>query len=240
MVVIGIILVLISILLPALSRARYEAQIVNCSSRLRQMASAFNIYGQDNGGWLPNITSPANGGTNLWDQSVTLYSTFITDYKFPHEMMFCPLQPNQLSDLNTGFWNDSGSGHDRFGYCIWVPFQASNAIIPPTPGDGQGFVIIGASPIAGPVRLGDTLGITNPVATDVVFTDGTIETPTNNTNLATMSPAASGLYEYSQHQKSNGTLDSINAAWIDGHVETIPGNSVHPRFLSGNDYWDWR
>jgi prepilin-type N-terminal cleavage/methylation domain-containing protein/prepilin-type processing-associated H-X9-DG protein len=53
LVVIGIIAVLISILLPALTRARRQAYTVQCSSNMRQVALAMMMYVQDNKGKFP-------------------------------------------------------------------------------------------------------------------------------------------------------------------------------------------
>jgi prepilin-type N-terminal cleavage/methylation domain-containing protein/prepilin-type processing-associated H-X9-DG protein len=53
LVVIGIIAVLISILLPALNRAREQANLTQCMSNLRQMGSMLAIYSSDNNGYYP-------------------------------------------------------------------------------------------------------------------------------------------------------------------------------------------
>src|SRR5690606_8234623 len=53
LVVIGIIALLISMLLPALNKARSAAQMVACSSNLRQIGMAFISYGMDNREWFP-------------------------------------------------------------------------------------------------------------------------------------------------------------------------------------------
>jgi prepilin-type N-terminal cleavage/methylation domain-containing protein/prepilin-type processing-associated H-X9-DG protein len=57
LVVIGIISVLISMLLPALNKARESAQRIACASNLRQVAMAWTAYTADNHGKLPVLLS---------------------------------------------------------------------------------------------------------------------------------------------------------------------------------------
>jgi prepilin-type processing-associated H-X9-DG protein len=66
LVVIGIIAILISILLPALSRAQRSAQQINCASNLRQLGFAFLMYCDDYQGTYPAAQDPLRPGIWLW------------------------------------------------------------------------------------------------------------------------------------------------------------------------------
>jgi len=60
LVVIGIIALLVSILLPALNRARRQAMTTQCASNMRQLAMAMLLYIQDNKGNFPPATFSAS------------------------------------------------------------------------------------------------------------------------------------------------------------------------------------
>src|SRR5688572_31017999 len=62
LVVIGIIAVLLSILLPTLRGARRQANLVQCSSNMKQVGLALLMYAHDNKGKLPPAGMPVIPG----------------------------------------------------------------------------------------------------------------------------------------------------------------------------------
>lgn len=65
LVVIGIIALLISILLPALGRAREAGKAANCLSNLKQINMAFIMFANENRGHLPQIGTAGAGNEVL-------------------------------------------------------------------------------------------------------------------------------------------------------------------------------
>jgi len=98
LVVIGIIALLISLLLPALGRARDHANAVACGSNLRQAGLAFRMYGNDFKDSLPPY---ADGAVNLgWYQFISKYMNRPQPHFFGYHVpigvtgyMPCPSRP---------------------------------------------------------------------------------------------------------------------------------------------------
>lgn len=117
LVVIGIIAVLVSILLPALNRARESADRLQCSSNMRQMAVALSMYMTNNRGGQPLFACySANSGQLL--NGVPVGVQVYKDYLYPialAEYFSIPTvkQASIISNFNNigppdpGYWNGS-------------------------------------------------------------------------------------------------------------------------------------
>ena len=109
LVVISIIALLISLLLPALAKARTLAQTTVCLSNLRQVALAATEYAQDNHGRGPSYAlNPANvmsKNTAFWDQMLLPYVVSgattgkIQLVKGPEVQYFGQFSPNTLTTV---------------------------------------------------------------------------------------------------------------------------------------------
>ena len=96
LVVVGIIAILIAILMPALRRARNQAQKIDCMSRVRQISLAVNMYAQQFKGWLPGPF----GGTDPpgpHDQfDVETGWLFKTKCLIDKDVWICPIDPRPV------------------------------------------------------------------------------------------------------------------------------------------------
>ncbi len=73
LVVISIIALLVSVLLPALGRARESARATVCLANMRSMAISSTMYAEDNDGYFPHAVH-TNQGQGSWVDSIQSYT----------------------------------------------------------------------------------------------------------------------------------------------------------------------
>lgn len=97
LVVLVIVSILVGILLPALGKAKRSQQRTTCLSNLRQIASAFALYAQDNDGFGPDDYSE-----NTWDALIYPYLSIDKVYLCPSD------EDGYDEDFGTSYeWRDS-------------------------------------------------------------------------------------------------------------------------------------
>jgi len=105
LVVVSIIALLVSILLPALGKAREQAKRVYCANNLKQIATAMNMYALENRNQYPpygryNATTDTWADDWLWD--CTYYMTdLVLASGGDRKTMYCPSEPSRDND---NFW----------------------------------------------------------------------------------------------------------------------------------------
>ena len=104
LVVIGIIAILIAILLPALSKAKYQAKNTSCMNNLRQMAMGVILYAHDNRNHYPPPPVALSSANRIEPFEIYRTGSSGYDWRTPLKRYFgntlkktwvCPLAPPQ-------------------------------------------------------------------------------------------------------------------------------------------------
>ncbi|HEX3357661.1 MAG TPA: type II secretion system protein [Tepidisphaeraceae bacterium] len=111
MVVVGLIAVMISLLFPALGKARSAANSTACLSNLRQMGTAWTMYVTENRGRLPDFIWNTPTNPDLSWQGYWL--GILDNYHVKDDALLCPAareampnkQPNKGFGTNNYAWN---------------------------------------------------------------------------------------------------------------------------------------
>tara|TARA_Y100000589_G_C27137997_1_gene623367 strand:+ start:352 stop:1110 length:759 start_codon:yes stop_codon:yes gene_type:complete len=134
LVVISIVVLLISILMPALRNARRTSNAVKCKTNLRQLMTALTSYSLDYKGWLPynNLNTGANYGEERsyikwWSrlgQSKNKTTTAETQGYIPYDpkaysgtVWHCPLASTDIS--KPWYFDDRFSAHYSMNEFVW-------------------------------------------------------------------------------------------------------------------------
>jgi prepilin-type N-terminal cleavage/methylation domain-containing protein/prepilin-type processing-associated H-X9-DG protein len=101
LVVIGIIAMLISILMPALQKARDQANKVKCMSQMRQIVMATRTYAHDNKDWLPGPMGITIPGTQ--QEPITKGLLYLTGLLRDKSIWLCPADLRLDKDLQYSY-----------------------------------------------------------------------------------------------------------------------------------------
>lgn len=227
LVVIGIIAVLIAILLPALSKARAQANAVKCQSNMRQLGLALNIFTNNHRGYLPLAWSNQSPSMR-WNGFTWVPASTTTDWgfrdpmwgwdyvlrkqlKLSSEVFLCP-------DDDTGYlrgtWNDSNTSLTDKPDADNIPasyrFNLSNTKITNTP----------AGEVWQATRQTQLIA-----STAIILAEGT---PAAYHHVATFDAVGQGHVSFSNRQQIAFNRHNKKSAYVfaDGHTEMLNFNET--------------
>jgi prepilin-type N-terminal cleavage/methylation domain-containing protein/prepilin-type processing-associated H-X9-DG protein len=214
LVVIGIIALLISILLPALGRARTRAKSVQCMAQLRNLGQSLVMYAGENRGKLPQHPSNALW---LWDIALPTRDALVKKGG-TRNTLYCPFFAEQnVSDLWDGTFG--GTSHDFavIGY-FWMgrrlsatdPSQSS-PLLPDL--IGRSYLQVFRVPTK--PKLAPTLAPNSTAEIEVVM-DSTIK------QNGTWSAKGGWSDIHVTSHLRRGVPEGINILFLDGHVAFRP------------------
>ena len=213
---ISIIALLLALLLPAMTWARFSALDVSCRETLHQWGVAFMSYAAEHEGHLPRHDMVSAGG-NLWDMAFEFQPT-MESYGMRRSVWFCPLTP---SFFRADPWVDApGTFYHFAAYSVWVPRK-------------QGVRMIPSAALGYPTTLDDPAGVDLPIVTDIVWRDTAMtvgdggfvpmawhKLPGGSRGY-TFTPTHRGLFwPYGSLPVPDGPLINGNLLFVDGHVES--------------------
>ena len=132
--ILAVVVLLISVRLPALARATDQTKRAQCASNLRQFALAIHIFANDNNDRLPTNSV----GYWAWDVSSDV-GTFVESTGSPWTVMYCPGTSPRFSDSDNWAFYNYAPGYRVLGYAHTFPGNASvastnlNATLTPVP-----------------------------------------------------------------------------------------------------------
>jgi len=225
LVVIGIIALLISILLPSLSKARETANKVKCAANLKSMGQAFLLYANDNNGNYPrcgyntnngapnttittgnNLSDPFGANTTTMTQNVTgaLWLLLRGDYTTPG-VLVCP---SSSADVDTYSKGATANVHNAQNQCNFSLVTNLSYSI--------------ANPYAGTAALADGFVWKNTLGPDFAMmadmNPGTANLPSGMTSVTSLNTSSSSKQMQGGNSKNHNRTGQ-EVLFGDGHVD---------------------
>lgn len=116
LIVCAIIMLLASILLPALKKAHQTAKEIQCKNNLRQMSTGANMYTGDYSGWIiPSFIPAPTWSSGIWFNQLSGRYSSLCDYQIKYPEIFtCPSE-----DTGFGHYNDGLFLYTHYATNLW-------------------------------------------------------------------------------------------------------------------------